>query len=178
MHTVSGLMPVCALDCMRADSQKAWMGVLEHTVTIRASGLQPEEGGAESLQKQDSSNAQQDRSTADADKEQSDMDSQQESKSGAQQSEEKGVATPQQDGEGSRMAGQLADTDVSSDRQEQKEGGDSGGRGAGIWVIDLTVDDPEALQDGEDTYMVCPMHLALPCICSAYMHACTQQTGA
>ncbi|CAL5220429.1 g2443 [Coccomyxa viridis] len=31
---------------------------------------------------------------------------------------------------------------------------EDGGLGVGIWVIDLTVDDPAALKDGEDTYMV------------------------
>ena len=36
---------------------------------------------------------------------------------------------------------------------------EDGGLGVGIWVIDLTVDDPAALKDGEDTYMVCSVRL-------------------
>ena len=54
-----------------------------------------------------------------------------------------------------------------ADKQEVEEGGPPGGLGKGIWVIDLTVDDPAALKDGEDTYMVRPLDTGgpyhLPC---------------
>ena len=55
------------------------------------------------------------------------------------------------------------------DKQKVDEKEDGGGLGEGIWVIDLTVNDPAALKDGEDTYMVCPFHLP-------YMH-CMPLTG-
>ena len=47
-----------------------------------------------------------------------------------------------------------------ADKQRLHE--DGGRLGEGIWVIDLTVDDPAALKDGEDTYMVCTIHLPSP----------------
>ena len=41
----------------------------------------------------------------------------------------------------------------------------------GIWVIDLTVDDPSATKDGGDTYMVsaAPVASARTCTYSAYL---------
>ena len=166
-------MPVCALICTWLTQSKLKCGntVPEH---MWACDMQSEKERAEDLQSQDSANAQQVRSSADADKEQTDLESQQGTNGGAQPVGEEGVMSPQQNRRGSRIAGEQAATDVSLDKQGQKGGGDSGGRGAGIWVIDLTVDNPGALQDGEDTYMVWPVHLAPPCICTC-MHTCIKQ---
>lgn len=59
---------------------------------------------------------------------------------------------------------------AAADKQKVEGGGNTGGVGEGIWVIDLTVDDPAALKDGEDTYMVCPFALESLRTCLARMH--------